>query len=192
MATLNRLGLSRRTLVILTSDNGGQPGSTSNAPLRDGKGTLYEGGIRVPLILCWPGRLKAGEVRREPVMLTDLHPTILSAVGLKPPLASMDGIDLWPALSASGALPKRDLHFYYPHYITPVGPCACLRSGSWKFIEFYDPPHVELYNLAEDPGETKELASQSDIARQMKHEMNAWLSSVGAILHTSNPNYRLK
>src|SRR5581483_1043729 len=192
MATLDRLELTSNTLVIIASDNGGEMASTRNLPLRAGKGTLYEGGIRVPLILHWPGRLEAGKVRHEPVMLADLYPTILSAVSVKLPSTLLDGVNLWPALSTDKIIPQRDLYFYYPHYLTAMShPGSALRAGSWKLIDFYDPPHLELYNLAADVSEAHDVASKHpEIAQQMKRKIDSSLQSVGTIMYTLNPNYR--
>ena len=163
---LERTGLDRRTLVIFTGDNGGLDHDgrpTENAPLRSGKGYAYEGGLRTPWIVKWPGVTKPGSVSSEPVSSIDLMPTIAAAVGTRPPAdRAIDGIDLGPALRG-GNLPDRALHWHFPHYRAGPGhdPYSAVRKGDWKLIRFYDPPKIELYDLASDLGETTDLAGSN-------------------------------
>jgi arylsulfatase A-like enzyme len=193
--TLEELGIAERTIVIFTSDNGGRVPTTSNAPLRAGKGSCYEGGVRVPLIVHWPGVTAAGSESSVPVITMDLYPTILEMLGLssgKDP--SLDGASLVPLLRQSGGLPERPLFWHYPHYqhyqqegTTPYG---AIRRGDWRLIEFYDDHRVELYNLREDVGERNNLAESSpERARSLRGDLHAWLRAVDAQMPTPNPNY---
>jgi arylsulfatase A-like enzyme len=188
-AALERLGILDDTLIVVTSDNGGEPRSTSNAPLRDGKGCLYEGGIRVPLIVRWPGRVRKGAVADAPAMGADLYPTILDLAGVKPPRVEVDGVSLGPLLEGRANLAERDLYWYYPHYSPQYGrPGAAVRSGNFKLIQHYDPPGIELYDLSTDPGEKADLASaRPQIARELAKKLERHLASVAAIRHTANP-----
>ncbi len=188
--TLDRLGLDDRTVVIFFSDNGGLSSVTSNAPLRGGKQQLYEGGIRVPLIVKWPGRVTANTSNQDPVISDDLYPTIVEVAGDQArPGAPLDGRSLVPLLTLEGRWEPRTLFWYYPHYARRPG--AVVREGDYKLIEFYDPPEVELYDLAEDPHEATDLAGQmpEEVAR-LREKLRAWLTDTGAILHTANPDFR--
>jgi arylsulfatase A-like enzyme len=193
---LDALNLSERTIVIFTSDNGGLSTSegspTSNAPLRAGKGWLYEGGVRVPLIVRFPGVVRPGTTSDQPVISTDYFPTILELCGLKQqPQWHRDGISIVPALHRSGSLPNRPLFWHYPHYGNQGGvPGGAIRDGDWKLIEFFEDDRVELYNLAADPVERNDLArARPDKARALRQQLAAWRASVGAKMPTPNPNY---
>ncbi len=190
MATLDRLGLSENTLLIFNSDNGGESRSTRNAPLRAGKGYLYEGGIRVPLIVRWSQHVKAGSVCNTPVTSEDLFATIVAAAGTDArPGQSLDGVSLMPLLTGKGAITRTALHWYYPHY-PPQGasPGAALRDGKFKLVETYDPPRVELFNLATDPGETIDLAAKlPEKKSELLEKLHTWLHAVDAKMHTANP-----
>lgn len=188
LETLDRTGLTDRTLIVFTGDNGGldrQGRPTENAPLRSGKGYAYEGGLRTPWIVRWPGVTEAGAVSREPVASIDLLPTIAAAVGTRPPAdREIDGIDLGPALR-SGKLPERALLWHFPHYRHGPGhdPYSVVRKGDWKLIRFYDPAKTELYNLADDLGEANDLAaSEQDRADQLSALLDEGLQDVGARL----------
>ena len=188
--TLQDLKLEENTVVIFFSDNGGHASSTSNAPLRGSKQDLYEGGIRVPLIVKWPGHIPAGATCDESVISHDLLPTILD-LAERPDLlpADLDGVSLKPLLTGDEKLPPRTLYWYYPLYARRPG--SVVLDGPWKMIEHYDPPQVELYNLAEDLSETNDLAAKMpDRVGQMRQQLQEWLKSSGAILHTPNPNAR--
>ncbi len=172
-------------LPVFTSDNGGFYNATSNAPLRGNKGAYYEGGIRVPRIVRWPGVTQAGGVCVEPVISTDLYPTCLAAAGLPMrPNQHVDGVNLLLLLEGRCAsLDRPALFWHYPHYNDhPFSvPSSVIRKGPWKLIETFDPEGVELYNLAEDLGETKNLAAEkSDLVRQLRRELDAWRRAVGA------------
>ena len=188
LETLDRTGLSERTLIVFTGDNGGldrQGRPTENAPLRSGKGYAYEGGLRTPWIVRWPGVTEAGATSSEPVASIDLLPTIAAAVGTRPPAdRPIDGIDLGPALRG-GKLAERALFWHFPHYRHGPGhdPYSVVRQGDWKLIRFYDPAKTELYNLAEDLGEANDLAaSEQDKARQLAALLDEGLGAVGARL----------
>ena len=184
LARLDELKLSDRTIVIFTSDNGGlstaEGSPTSNAPLRAGKGWLYEGGIRVPLIVRWPGSVKAGSVCATPVITNDFYPTLLEACGLSK-LQHVDGASMVP-LFKGGWLPKRPLFWHYPHYSNQGGgPAGAVRLGDWKLIEFYEDDRAELYNLRDDVGENRDLAAgQSDKVRELRAQLANWRQAVGA------------
>ncbi len=188
LETLDRTGLTDRTLIVFTGDNGGldrQGRPTENAPLRSGKGYAYEGGLRTPWIVRWPGVTEAAAVSREPVASIDLLPTIAAAVGTRPPAdREIDGIDLGPALRG-GNLPERALFWHFPHYRHGPGhdPYSVVRKGDWKLIRFYDPAKTELYNLADDLGEANDLAAaEQDRADQLSALLDEGLQDVGARL----------
>jgi arylsulfatase A-like enzyme len=197
LAQLDALGLRERTLVLFTSDNGGLSTSegwpTSNLPLRAGKGWLYEGGLRVPLIVRWPGVVRPGSVLDTPVSSPDFLPTLLDAASVPlPPGQPRDGLSLLP-LFRGDALPERALFWHYPHYGNQGGaPGAAIRRGDWKLIEWFEDRRVELFNVAADLGETTDLA-QKDFLRAdaLREELRAWQEQVGARLPTPNPNHDL-
>ena len=191
--TLKELGLEKNTVVIFTSDNGGFYNATSNAPLRANKGAYYEGGIRVPLIIKWPGVTNAGAVISEPVISTDLYPTCLAAAGLpQRPSQHLDGLDLQPLLAGKASLDRKSLFWHFPHYNEHPSsvPSSVVRRGPWKLIETFDPEGVELYNLADDLGETNNLAAaKPDLAGDLCRELDAWRKEVGAEMMRPNPDY---
>ncbi len=195
LAKLDELGLRENTLVIFTSDNGGLSTSegwpTSNLPLRGGKGWMYEGGIREPLLVRWPGVVKADSVIRTPVSSPDFFPTLLEAAGAKPqPGQTLDGVSLIPLLKG-GTLAERALFWHYPHYGNQGGaPGAAVRRGDWKLIEWAEDNRAELFNLAQDIGEQTSLAEKEpQRAAQLHAELAAWQKQVGAKFATPNPNY---
>jgi arylsulfatase A len=193
VAALQELGLDQNTWIVFTSDNGGFYNATSNAPLRANKGAYYEGGIRVPLIITGPGVKRPGDVIDTPVITTDLYPTLLAAAALPPrPNQHLDGIDLSPLWKTGQPLPARPLFWHYPHYNEHPSshPCSVIRSGDWKLIETFDPPSVELFNLAADLGETKDLASsEPDRVTALQRQLDAWRDDVGAERMRPNPDY---
>lgn len=229
MAKLDELKLRERTLVVFLSDNGGiyqaydprpfaeshsvklptptqltvQREEFSNAPLRAGKGSHYEGGIRVPCIVRWPGVVKPGAVSQTPVHVVDWMPTLLAAGGAKAPASHVqDGVSLVPLLRG-GMLQPRPLFWYLPLYEVRWGgtPGAIIREGDFKLIEFFgdwfDPrgklvpgPRLELYNLRQDIGETRDLAaSQPEKAAALRAKLRAWLKSVPAEIPGPNPHF---
>ena len=195
LAKLDELGLAENTLVLFTSDNGGLSTSegwpTSNLPLRGGKGWMYEGGIRVPLIIRWPAVVKAGSVSATPAYSQDYFATFVEAMGGKAPSGhKLDGVSLMPVLKG-GELPQRALFWQYPHYGNQGGaPAAAVRRGPWKLIHWMEEDRVELFNVVEDIGETKDLAqAQAERVAAMREELAAWQKDVGALSPTPNPNY---
>ena len=195
LAKLDALGLAENTLVIFTSDNGGLSTSegwpTSNLPLRAGKGWLYEGGIREPLYARWPGVIAPGGVIDTPVCSPDFFPTLLDAAGAKPqPGQVLDGTSLVP-LFKGGTLPARSLFWHYPHYGNQGGaPGAAIRRGDWKLIEWFEDGRAELFNVASDIGETKELgASEPARVAELRAELQAWQKQVGAKFPIPNKDY---
>jgi arylsulfatase A-like enzyme len=193
MATLKELGLEQNTVVIFTSDNGGFYNATSNAPLRANKGAYYEGGIRVPFIIKWPGVAQPGHVSAEPVTSTDLYPTCLAAASLPArPAQHRDGLNLQPLLGGNVSLGRPALFWHFPHYNDHPSsvPSSVIRKGSWKLIETFDPEGAELYNLAEDLGETRnQIETHPAVAAELRRELEAWRRSVGAEMMLPNPDY---
>ncbi len=192
--TLSRLRLDDNTVVIFMSDNGGLSTSeghpTSNLPLRAGKGWLYEGGIREPMIIRWPGVTKSGSVCDVPVTSTDFYPTMLDMAGVpRRPSQHVDGVSLVPLLKQDGALPERPLFWHYPHYGNQGGsPGAAVRLGDWKLIEFFEDGRAELYNLRDDVGERNDLApTQPEKTRDLAGLLHAWQKDAGARFPTPNP-----
>jgi arylsulfatase A-like enzyme len=200
LAHLKQRGLDRNTVVIFTSDNGGYVNFdkgekipvTSNAPLRSGKGSLYEGGVRVPLIVRWPGVTPAGATCDEPVILTDLFQTLLGAAGLPPSTNATDGVNLAPLLKNPAAKLDRDaLFFHYPHYYATTTPVSAIRTRDWKLLEYFEDSRIELFNLANDPGEQRDLAGQMpDKANELRRRLHTWRESVGAALPKPNPDFK--
>jgi arylsulfatase A-like enzyme len=193
--TLDELGIAKRTIVIFTSDNGGRIPTTSNAPLRAGKGSCYEGGVRVPLIIYWPNVTPPGGECTEPVISMDLYPTILEMVGISlDDGGNVDGVSLVPLLRQNGDILERSLFWHYPHYqhyqkegTTPYG---AIRRGDNRLVEFYADQRVELYNLRDDASERNNLADSSpDLVKSLRDELHTWLRSVDAQMPTTNPNY---
>jgi len=193
MAKLDALGLADRTVVFFMSDNGGLIGPTSNLPLRAGKGSLYEGGIREPMIVRWPGVVAAGVAEKAVVTSVDFFPTILALAGVAPaaPDPSIDGASLVPLLAPQGELAPVPVYWHYPHY-HPGGatPGGVIRDGDYKLIEFFEDGRVELYNLKEDLGEKKDLAAaMPEKAAQLRRKLADWRRKTGARMPTPNPDY---
>jgi len=193
---LDELGLREKTLVIFTSDNGGLSTSeghpTSNLPLRAGKGWLYEGGIREPLLIRWPGVVKAGSVIDTPVSSPDFFPTILEAAGVPLPAGQpSDGLSLLPLLKGGAAPAERPLFWHYPHYGNQGGaPGSAVRLGKWKLIEWLEGPSFELFDLETDLGEQRNLAAeQPERVRQLAARLAAWRKETGARMPAPNPQF---
>ena len=193
---LQERGLAEQTIVIFNSDNGGYIGNykkrqvTDNAPLRSGKGSLYEGGIRVPLIVYWPGLTAHGAVCHEPVLSTDLFYTLCEMAGLSPPSESAaDGRSLAPLLKDPQARLGRDaVCFHYPHYYETTSPVSAIRAGDWKLLEYYENHRTELYNLREDLSETQDVAAQQAVkTQQLRDRLRTWLKAVDAQMPADNP-----
>lgn len=193
---LAQLGLDQNTVIIFTSDNGGlstgKNGPTSNAPYRAGKGWLYEGGIREPLLIRWPGVTKAGSQCNTPVITMDFYPTILTAAGAPHnPRQHRDGIDLTPLLKG-GSIADRPLFWHYPHYGNQGGqPGSAIRVGDWKLIDWLDSQRTELFNLKDDVGEMHNLASTNPKKlAELQAQLNQWRKDVGAVMPTINPDWK--
>lgn len=194
---LDRLDLAGNTVVIFMSDNGGLSTSeghpTGNLPLRAGKGWLYEGGIREPMMIKWPGVAKPGAVCDLPVISTDFYPTMLEIAGLPwRKEQHVDGVSLVPLLMQRGSPRDRALYWHYPHYGNQGGsPGAAVRQGDWKLIEFFEDGRIELYNLRDDIGETKNLAAtEPDKAQKLTEMLHAWQKDVGARFPAPNPAHK--
>lgn len=194
---LDAHGLARDTLVVFTSDNGGLSTSegwpTSNLPLRAGKGWLYEGGIREPMIVRWPARQAAGTASQRtdvPAVTPDIVATVLDAAGVRPD-APLDGISLLPLLTGGQMDAARPLFWHYPHYGNQGGaPGAAIRRGDWKLIEWFEDDRVELFDVSHDIGETKDRAADEPArVDAMRRELHAWQREVGARRSTPNPGY---
>ena len=186
MATLDELKLADDTLVIFTSDNGGFGGVSDCRPLRASKGYLYEGGIRVPLIVRWPGVVRPGTTCRTPVISTDFYPTLLEAADLPPETdKTLDGESILPSLRQTGRLKRKTIFFHYPNYAwhrsNRLG--GAIREGDYKLIKWYDDESVELYNLADDLSEKNDLSVKMPRkAADLKHKLEAWLAESGAAM----------
>jgi arylsulfatase A-like enzyme len=192
---LDELKLTERTIVVFTSDNGGlstaEGSPTSNLPLRAGKGWNYEAGHRVPWIVRAPGRVEAGSECDTPVITPDLYPTLLEMAGVPAPAnQAIDAVSLAPLLLKKGGLPERSLYWHYPHYSNQGGrPGGAIRSGTFKLVEFFEDSRVELYDLASDPGEERDLASaQPERAEKLRKELADWRKAVDAQMPTPNPD----
>jgi len=163
LAALEECGLDDNTLIFFTSDNGGLLGPTHNGPLRSGKGYPYEGGIRVPFIVRWPGQVAAGAVNDTPVISMDLFPTLAAVAKVqKPANRAIDGVDLVPLLRGEAMGDRDTLFWHFPHYrqgYDGVTPYSIIRQGDWKLIKRYEGPQYELFDLAADVGEENDLAA---------------------------------
>ncbi len=196
---LEQENLSENTIVVFTSDNGGMSISnrtdnipTTNLPLRAGKGYLYEGGIREPLIIRWPGKIENGTITDFPATGTDLYPTLLDVAGIQlKPQQHKDGISLKPLLEGR-EMDERPLFWHYPHYSGGLGgrPSGAVRSGDYKLIEFFEDNHIELYNLKNDIEEKTDLSkTQPEKAHELKQLLHQWRKDVGAQMPFPNPAY---
>ncbi|MCB1120319.1 MAG: sulfatase [Verrucomicrobiae bacterium] len=192
---LDRLNLKDNTIVVFTSDNGGVSAgdgkATSNLPLRGGKGRQWEGGIREPFYIRWPESPINGTSVATPVIGTDFFPTLLDLVGLPlRPEQHMDGVSLKPLLLGKSIKP-RPLFWHYPHYSNQRGdPSSIIRQGDWKLIYYHEDRHIELYNLATDPGEHTDLAGNYPaLEKSMFDRLQQWLVDVDAKFPTVNPHF---
>jgi arylsulfatase A-like enzyme len=185
---LDKEKLAEKTLVIFYSDNGGELSYTSNLPLRAGKGSLYEGGVRVPMIARWPGRIPAKSVNDARVCSIDFFPTfaVLAGTRLARPV---DGLDLSAVLCGDGRLERSALYWHYPHYHN-ARPCGAILNGDWKLIEWFETGETELFDLARDPFEEKNLAAQNPAkCAELLADLRAWRKDVGAQMMTPNPDH---
>jgi arylsulfatase A len=185
MKKLNELGLAENTVLIFTGDNGGEDRVTSNAPLRAGKSTLYEGGIRVPLIICWPKMVKPAGVCKTPTSNIDFYPTFLRFAGLRADSRQhLDGVSILPLLMNPNIELDRDILYWHyplekPHFLGGRSSGA-IRHGSFKLIEFFDKGTVELYNLTDDIAEKHNLADKlPEKVTELQQRLTAWRKEIG-------------
>lgn len=209
MALLDELKLAENTLVIFSSDNGGVGGYqragvkkqgddiTDNAPLRGGKGMLYEGGVRVPFIWRWPGQIGAGTTSDEPIITVDLYPTFVELAQSKPKEGyTLDGVSLAPLLtsdSPTATLQRDALYWHFPGYLGASGgswrttPVGAIRVGDLKLLEFFKDNQLELYNLKTDLSQEHDLAKdQPDVSKQLHEKLVAWRELTGAKMPAPN------
>lgn len=182
---LEKEGLADNTIVIFTSDNGGDGRYISNTPLRDAKSSTYEGGIREPLIVKWPGTVAPGTICNEPTINTDFYPTFTEMIGGQKPAHKLEGKSIVPLLLGK-SMKERPFFWHYPlekpHFLGGKSSGA-IRLGNWKLIEFFETQKLELYNLAEDIGEEKDLAGKHPEKVKALHSMLAtWRKDVGAVI----------
>lgn len=202
LAHLDERELSGDTLVIFTSDNGGHGQHTSMAPLRGAKGMLYEGGIREPWIARWPGRVAAGRTSDAVIIGTDLFPTLLEVAGVEVEDGRvLDGVSLLPHLTRGAEIEREAIYWHFPAYLegnsTTRGPwrttpAGAVRAGSFKLIEYFEDGRLELYDLATDLGETRNLASEMPEKRDELHDlMQRWRTELNApVPNEPNPEYK--
>ncbi|MFC1606735.1 sulfatase [Candidatus Latescibacterota bacterium] len=198
MDRLDELNVSDNTVIIFVSDNGGLlgfdrwPHITSNKPLRGGKGTQYEGGVRVPMIVRWPGVVKEGSVCHTPVISTDFFPTLAEMAGVENSSYHIDdGTSIMPLLKQESGFDREAVYFHFPHY-NPVGatPYSAVRKGDYKLIQYYEDDSIELFNLKDDIGETINLSeSMSEKASELQEMLAVWLDHVNAQIPEANPAY---
>jgi len=200
VAKIDALGLGADTIIIFTSDNGGlhvlespRTPATYNRPFRAGKGFLYEGGVRIPLIVRWTGRIKGDSTTDVPVISTDWTPTFLALAGGKA-TATYDGVNIADLLLHGRAPPSRALYWHQPHYTNQGGrPAGAVRDGSWKLIEHYESGACELYDLANDLGEASDLAAKFPArVAELRGKLEKWRRDVGAQENTANPKFNAK
>lgn len=194
LEALRTMGEVENTIVIFTSDNGGLATSegspTCNAPLAEGKGWMYEGGTREPLLIRWPGVVTPNATCDGPITSPDFYPTLLEAAGLDPiPTQHCDGVSFMPLLSGEKNFDRGPMFWHFPHYGNQGGaPGSSIRVGDYKLIEFFEDNRVELYNLATDIGEEHDLAhEEKDRAEKMRAILTEWRENVGAIIPQPNP-----
>jgi arylsulfatase A-like enzyme len=211
VALLDELKLTENTLVIFTSDNGGVGGYvregirrggdiTDNAPLRSGKGSLYEGGIRVAWMARWPGKIAAGMTTDVPIISVDIYPTLLELAGAGAPKNQpLDGVSLVSCLTSGGkTAPRRDaLYWHFPGYLGAgqnawrTTPAGAIRAGDWKLHEFFEDGRTELYNLRDDLSEKANLAAKMpEKTRELKEKLAAWRAAVKAPMPAKNAEYK--
>ncbi len=212
MAKIKSAGLEENTIIVFVSDNGGMSAanfarpnkqiapanldkefSTSNLPLRGAKGWFYEGGIRVPMIIRWPGHNGAGISSDVPVIGTDFYPTLLKMAGLKSqPAQHKDGVDLSPLFKGK-KLNRKALYWHFPHYSNHgmQSPGAVIREGRYKLLEYFEKGTVQLFDLEKDPGEQQDIAAQMPAkVKKMKRKLHRWQKKVGAAMMPVNPEYK--
>lgn len=205
---LEESGKFQHTVILFTTDNGGHYGITRQLPLRSGKGSYYEGGIRVPLFVCWEGRIKAGTRSEVPVTNLDFYPTLLEMAGIpKHPEKILDGQSFLPVLTGEGTLGERPLYWHFPVYLEAylkegdptqdplfrTRPGSAMRLGDWKLIQYFENNDIELYHLAGDVGESANVAGQHpEKAAELLRMLETWRSQTGApVPGELNPEYKV-
>jgi arylsulfatase A-like enzyme len=209
MATLDELGIADNTLLIFSSDNGGVGGyvregikaagdTTDNTPLRGGKGMLYEGGVRVPFIARWPGKIAPATESDQAICSVDFYPTFLEVAGVKPTSGYvLDGVSILPTLLTGKAIERDAIYWHFPGYLGAgndkwrTKPAGAIRSGDFKLIEFFEDNHVELYNLKEDLSQKHDLAKERpELAKELHDKLIAWRKDTNAKMPTANKDRR--
>jgi arylsulfatase A-like enzyme len=200
VAKVDALGLGADTLIVFTSDNGGlhvlefpRTPATYNAPFRAGKGFLYEGGVRVPLIARWTGKVQPGVTVDAPIHSCDWMPTLLELAGIPAP-EPYDGVSLAALLTRGTLLPPRPIFWHFPHYTNQGGrPAGAIRAGDWKLVEHYEDGRCELFNLAQDVGETTDRAPQEPArVADLRGQLEKWRRAIGARETRANPTFNAK
>ena len=199
VGTIDELGIAENTLVVFASDNGGlayiedgkRPDNTSNLPLRGQKGSEFDGGLRVPYIFRWPGKIPADTVCHEVISGVDLYPTFLALADAPSPSHTLDGVDLTPILrDPQDRLAHRELFWYFPSYSSFHRPSVVARRGDWKLIHLLESGENELYHTGRDIGETKNVADEHpELAKQLETRAREWMDDANAPRMTPNPNY---
>jgi arylsulfatase A-like enzyme len=201
MNALKRQGLLENTLIVFTSDNGGLgldelgPVPTSNLPLRKWKGHVYEGGIRVPAIISWQGKIKPATVSDEYFSTIDYLPTICEITGIPDLPAAVDGISILPLLTGNGRTDEeRELYWHYPHFSNQLGrPAGAVRKGDFKLVENYETNSLELYNLKEDISESRDVSSaMPGKKKELFNLLTEWRKTINAQMPVPNPEYKKK
>ena len=199
VAKIDAFGLAAQTILVFTSDNGGlhvpeggHERITHNTPFRAGKGFLYEGGLRIPLIVRWPGHVPAGRTVEAPVTNLDWVPTLLAVAEQSMP-EGLDGVSILGLLTGKSEPTGRKLFWHFPHYTNQGGrPAGAVRDGAWKLVERYEDGRFELYNLAEDAGEQRNLAAKEpERVLQLRDALAAWRVAVGAQANEPNSRFEL-
>ncbi len=197
LKAVDEAGQTENTVVVFTSDNGGlataEGSPTCNAPLSEGKGWMYEGGTREPLLIRWPGVIEPGSTCHVPVTSPDFYPTMLEMAGLDLiPEQHCDGVSFLPLLEGAGSLEREAMFWHYPHYGNQGGtPGSSVRCGDYKLIEFFEDRRLELYNLREDVSEERNLADEEpQIAEELKTMLTVWREKVEAKIPEPNPDYK--
>jgi arylsulfatase A-like enzyme len=190
-------GESENTVVFFTSDNGGlstaEGSPTCNFPLSEGKGWMYEGGVRDPLIVKWPGLIKGNSICEVPMIFTDFYPTFLELAGIDLlPKQHPDGVSILPLLKGEKMMHDRSIYWHYPHYGNQGGtPGSSIRKGNYKLLEFFEDNHVELYNLRDDLEEKNEISIKfPEITEELRSLLQNWRKSLGAKIPQNNPKYK--
>ncbi|MCA9070747.1 MAG: sulfatase, partial [Planctomycetaceae bacterium] len=204
-SALDELGLTENTVILFFSDNGGYGPATDMKPLKGYKGTYYEGGIRVPFFVKWPGVVKPGSQSEEPIIGVDLYPTICEIANAPlPKKQPLDGTSLVPLFRGEEKWPERALYWHFPAYLQSYQvwdeqrdplfrsrPCSIIRLGDWKLHQYFENGDLELYHLKDDIGETTNLASKNpEKAKELLSRLEAWQKEIGApIPRQPNPEY---